>query len=84
VTDFDCWHQSVAAVDIGEILRVMKLNVELAQKAIVNLAHRLDALDRSCPCPRALDGAIITDSSVIPPKAAASLDLIVGKYLKRQ
>lgn len=84
VTDFDCWHQSVAAVDIGEILRVMKLNVELAQKAIVNLAHRLDTLDRSCPCPRALAGAIITDPSVIPPKAAASLDLIVGKYLKRQ
>src|SRR5271154_218398 len=27
VTDYDCWHQSVKAVDIGEILRVMRLNV---------------------------------------------------------
>ncbi len=33
VTDYDCWHESVAAVDIAEILRVMRLNVELAQKA---------------------------------------------------
>ena len=28
VTDYDCWHESDAAVDIGEILRVMRLNVE--------------------------------------------------------
>src|SRR5208337_5683130 len=31
VTDYDCWHQSVQAVDIAEILRVMTMNVELAQ-----------------------------------------------------
>jgi 5'-methylthioadenosine phosphorylase len=84
VTDYDCWHQSVAAVDIAEILRVMKLNVELAQNAIVTLAGRLGALGRECPCPRALAGAIITDPAVIPPKTAADLDLIVGKYLKRR
>ncbi len=84
VTDYDCWHQSVAAVDIGEILRVMKLNVETAQRAIVKLAERLPALGRDCPCPRALEGAIITDPAVIPPKTAADLELIVGKYLKRR
>ncbi len=84
VTDYDCWHQSVAAVDIAEILRVMKLNVDKAQAAIVNLASRLPALDRNCPCPRALEGAIITDPAVIPPKTAADLDLIVGQYLRRR
>jgi 5'-methylthioadenosine phosphorylase len=83
VTDYDCWHQSVAAVDIGEILRVMKLNVEKAQAAIVALAGRLPSLERNCPCPHALAGAIITDPAVIPPQTAADLDLIVGKYLKR-
>ncbi len=84
VTDYDCWHQSVAAVDIAEILRVMKLNVEVAQRAIVNLAARIATLSRDCPCPHALEGAIITDPAVIPPKTAADLDLIVGKYLKRR
>ena len=32
VTDYDCWHRTVAAVDIGEILRVMKLNVDNGAK----------------------------------------------------
>ena len=40
VTDYDCWHESVAAVDIGEILRVMRLNVERAQSAVAILARR--------------------------------------------
>lgn len=83
VTDYDCWHQSVAAVDIAEILRVMKLNVEMAQNAIVSLAGKLSGLGRECRCPRALEGAIITDPAVIPPKTAADLDLIAGKYLRR-
>ena len=41
VTDYDCWHESVAAVDIGEILRVMRLNVELAQQAVMTLARAI-------------------------------------------
>jgi len=81
VTDYDCWHQSVAAVDIGEILRVMKLNVELAQKAVVNLAHKLDGRERTCTCGHALEGAIITDPKAMPPKTRADLDLIIGKYI---
>ncbi len=32
VTDYDCWHHSVKAVDIAEILRVMRANVALAQQ----------------------------------------------------
>jgi 5'-methylthioadenosine phosphorylase len=79
VTDYDCWHQSVAAVDIAEILRVTKLNVELAQKTVLNLARALPA--RSCPCASALKDAIVTDRSVIPPKLPADLRPIIGKYL---
>src|SRR5271154_4464082 len=81
VTDYDCWHESVAAVDIGEILRVMRLNVEHAQSAVAILARRIAARVRDCPCPHALRDAIITDRTVIPPKVAADLRPIVGKYL---
>ncbi|HKV55046.1 MAG TPA: S-methyl-5'-thioadenosine phosphorylase [Candidatus Binataceae bacterium] len=81
VTDYDCWHESVSAVDIGEILRVMRLNVARAQKAIFNLAPLLAARARSCACGRALEGAIITDRAVIPPETLARLRPIVGKYL---
>ena len=82
VTDYDCWHQSVKAVDIGEILRVMRANVELAQKAVANLARRVAGRERTCACGSALKDAIITDRSVIPPKRIAELRPIVGKYLQ--
>jgi 5'-methylthioadenosine phosphorylase len=81
VTDYDCWHESVGAVDIGEILRVMKLNVAVAQQSIGNLARRLPARPRNCGCADALKGAIITDPAVIPPESANRLRPIIGKYL---
>jgi 5'-methylthioadenosine phosphorylase len=82
VTDYDCWHESVAAVDIGEILRVMRLNVEKAQRAMVNLAPAVGARVRNCNCGAALANAIITDQSMLPPETAAKLRPIIGKYLK--
>jgi 5'-methylthioadenosine phosphorylase len=81
VTDYDCWHQSVGAVDIGEILRVMKLNVAVAQQAISNLARLLPNHPRRCKCANALQGAIITERGAIPPQTAARLRPIIGKYL---
>jgi 5'-methylthioadenosine phosphorylase len=82
VTDYDCWHESVAAVDIGEILRVMRLNVEHAQNAVASLARRIASRARECACPSALRDAIVTDHAVIPPKVAADLRPIIGKYLQ--
>jgi 5'-methylthioadenosine phosphorylase len=82
VTDYDCWHQSVAAVDIGEILRVMRLNVETAQKAVAGLAHAIAGSERTCGCAHALQGTIITDPSVMPPKLVEELRPLIGKYVK--
>ncbi len=81
VTDYDCWHSSVRAVEIGEILRVMRLNVELAQKAVKNLAERLARRTRGCACASALKDAIITDHAVMPPGRVSDLRPIIGKYL---
>ncbi len=82
VTDYDCWHASVAAVDIGEILRVMKLNVEFAQRAVMTLAETLGARARTCACGDSLKDAIITDRAAIPPETSARLAPIIGKYIK--
>lgn len=82
VTDYDCWHESVAAVDIGEILRVMRLNVETAQQAVVGLARTLAGSARTCRCSHALEGTIITDRSVMPPRLVEDLRPLIGKYLK--
>jgi len=82
VTDYDCWHESVAAVDIGEILRVMRLNVETAQKAVARLAAAVARADRTCACASALQGTIITDPGVMPPKLVEELRPLIGKYVR--
>jgi len=82
VTDYDCWRESVVAVDIGEILRVMHLNVEIAQKAVAGLARSLAGTERTCGCANALQGTIITDRGVIPPKLVEDLRPLIGKYVQ--
>jgi 5'-methylthioadenosine phosphorylase len=81
VTDYDCWHESVAAVDIGEILRVMNLNVDKAQTAVSALAHALGHRPRTCACQDALKNTIITDRAAIPQRLIDDLRPLVGKYL---
>jgi 5'-methylthioadenosine phosphorylase len=81
VTDYDCWHASVAAVDIGEILRVMKLTVDLAQHAIMNLARTLGSRGRTCACGHSLKDAIMTDRAAISPETITKLEPIIGKYI---
>ena len=81
VTDYDCWHSSVAAVDIGEILRVMKLNVEKAQTSVAGLARALANRPRTCGCEHALKDTIITERRTIPQRLIDDLRPLVGKYL---
>jgi 5'-methylthioadenosine phosphorylase len=81
VTDYDCWHETAAAVDIGEILRVMKLNVDKAQTAVSALAHTLGKSPRTCSCQNALKNTIITDRAAIPQRLIDDLRPLLGKYL---
>jgi 5'-methylthioadenosine phosphorylase len=81
VTDYDCWHDTAAAVDIGEILRVMRANVEKAQTAVSRLAHALGNQPRRCGCEHALKDTIITDRSAIAQRTIDQLRPLVGKYL---
>ncbi len=82
VTDYDCWHASVAAVDIGEILRVMRANVQKAQATVARLAAIVARRERTCACGNAMAGAIITDPAVIPAKMKREIAILVDKYLK--
>ena len=81
VTDYDCWHDTAAAVDIGEILRVMRANVEKAQTAVSRLAHTLGNQPRRCGCEHALKDTIITERSAIAQRTIDQLRPLVGKYL---
>jgi 5'-methylthioadenosine phosphorylase len=78
-TDYDCWHEEEADVDIGSVLAVLRANAALAARAVARLAGSLPAAD--CRCREALADAIVTDRSAIPARTRERLALIAGKYL---
>ena len=83
ITDYDSWHEAKEAVSVETILTTMRNNIDLAKKTISLSAGRV-AKERSCSCANALAGAITTDIAAIPAPRKKELDLLIGKYLKKE
>jgi 5'-methylthioadenosine phosphorylase len=79
-TDYDCWNTAHADVAIDEILRVLAANVDLARRTVAHVAGRLPERV-GCPCPHALEHAIITDRAAIPADVRRDLAPIAGRVL---
>src|SRR5438445_3287358 len=71
-TDYDCWNTAHGDVRIEDVIRVLQANVDLARRTIARVAARLPER-RGCPCPNALENAIITDRQAIPPDVRRDL-----------
>ena len=82
-TDYDCWHETEDDVSVDAVLAVLRDNVARAQE-ILHAAVKRVPRNRDCPCPRALENAIITDLDRIPTSVKKDLDILVGKYLSPQ
>jgi 5'-methylthioadenosine phosphorylase len=80
VTDYDCWHDSAADVDIASILALLQRNVTLAQEIIGQAVPHLHG-QRTCPCSSALKHAIITAPDAIPAVARERLGLLIQPYV---
>jgi len=80
VTDYDSWWHSAEPITIDVILNTMRHNIDTA-KNIIELAVSRIPEKRDCPCPTALETAIVTDPKLIPAEQKKKLDLIIGKYL---
>jgi 5'-methylthioadenosine phosphorylase len=80
VTDYDCWHEAEADVDVQSVLAVLRQNADLAQRVVVELTRRLAAgppiSARGC-----MEHAIITHPSAITADARRRLQLLIGQYL---
>ena len=83
VTDYDCWHEDHAEVDVAAILEVMKDNTEKAQRLIMQLASDFPREHEACPIgsDRALDVAIITPPEARDPALVKKLDAVAGRVL---
>jgi 5'-methylthioadenosine phosphorylase len=79
-TDYDCWHDDHADVDVAAIVKALRANVKRAQDVIREAAPRF-RLPRTCGCPTALDTALITDRDAIPVEVKERLAPILGRVL---
>lgn len=79
-TDYDCWHESADDVDVEAILALLHRNATLAQDVIRHVVPNLPR-ERSCPCAKALQYAIITAPELIPAAARERFELLLGPYL---
>ena len=85
VTDFDCWHEEHAHVDVASVIKIMHDNAAKAQKLIARLARDFPKQHPNCPVgsDMALEVALITPPAARDPALVAKLDAVAGRVLKR-
>ena len=81
VTDYDCWHESEAAVSVETIVRILQQNAVMAQRIIGEALPHIP-VERGSPYGDALRGAIITSASAIPTHIKHNLAPLIGKYIQ--
>lgn len=82
VTDYDVWHEEEEAVTVQIVVERLHRNAAAAQETLRALIPRLAAIG-ACDCRSALQYAIVTDPTAIPPTTRERLDLLLGRYLPR-
>jgi 5'-methylthioadenosine phosphorylase len=82
VTDYDCWHEEFAHVEVARILAVLGANAETARALVQHLAASLPAVRAASPIDTALDGALITAPAARDPALAKQLEAVAGRVLK--
>jgi 5'-methylthioadenosine phosphorylase len=85
VTDYDCWREGTAHVEVAAVLAVMKKNTEAARRLVADLVRRLGPTRARSPLgiETALDVAIITPPEARDPALLAKLDAVAGRALRR-
>jgi 5'-methylthioadenosine phosphorylase len=81
VTDYDCWHETEAAVSVETIVHILQQNAVMAQHIIGEALPHIP-VERGSPHRDALRGAIITNPAMIPPAIRKSLAPLIGKYIQ--
>ena len=83
VTDFDAWHPHHEAVDVSQVIQVMKANVELAKRFVIRLAKEMSREHSLCKvgADRALGHAIMTAPEKRDPALLGKLDAIMERVV---
>jgi 5'-methylthioadenosine phosphorylase len=84
VTDYDCWRSDVAAVQVTDVLQVLRGNAQKAEALIRRVAPLLGPVRKPSPLgiETVLDHAIVTAPHARDPALLAKLDAVAGRALK--
>jgi shikimate 5-dehydrogenase len=80
VTDYDCWKEDEAAVDVATVIANLHANSSLAKDILHSLIPALPIVP-DWPEHRSLDGAILTPAVNWPSKTARKLNPMLGRFL---
>jgi 5'-methylthioadenosine phosphorylase len=83
VTDYDCWHDEHAHVEVADIVALLAANADRARQLVAGAARALAPRPVPCPqgCDRALETAIITAPEARDPACLRRLDAVAGRVL---
>lgn len=82
VTDYDCWREEDAGVEVSNVLAVLSVNAHKARRMLIELAALLPNERSASPIDRALDHAIMTAPAARDPAMIARLSAIAGRVLR--
>ncbi len=83
VTDYDCWREDEAHVEVGEIIACLNENAAKARELVRRLAARLTGPRAASPIDTVLDTAIITAPEARDPATIERLKVVAGRALGR-
>ena len=81
VTDYDCWREETAHVEVSQVIAQLGANAGLARKLVVELARLLPRERSPSPIDTVLDHALLSDPAKAGPEAMERLQAICGRLL---
>jgi len=81
VTDYDCWHEDIAHVELAQIIACLMDNAAKARDLVARLAAQLQGPRAASPIDRALEGAIITAPPARDQVLVDNLYALIGRAL---
>ncbi len=82
VTDYDCWREDEAGVDVAQVIAQLGANAATARAMVMALLRALPVERDASPIDTGLDSAIITARDARDPALAAKLDAVAGRALR--
>lgn len=81
VTDYDCWRENEAPVEVEAVIAQLAANAEKARNLVAHLAASLPPARDASPIDTVLNFALITDPARRDPALVAKLKTVAGRVL---